>query len=118
MAHRVSRKHEIIHRLFADNNGSVHRTPQRVIRSTVIQNDQQCSAISPRRELVEHNRNSHQDRIKTCGTNRIGRLPATTRNGATNMPRSQSNAESGRNASREGKYSIPAAARLARDKPD
>ena len=118
MVNGVSRKHEIIHRRLADNNGSVHRTPQRVILNTLIQNDQQCSAISPRRELVQQNRNSHQDRIKTCGTNRIRRLPATTRNTATNVPRSQGNAESGRNASREGKYSIPVAARLARDKPD
>ena len=87
-AHGVSRKPEIIHRLLAANNGSVRETPQGVIRNTLIQNDQQCSAISPRCEPVQQNRNSHHDRIKTCGTDRVRRLPATTHNGATNVPRS------------------------------
>ena len=87
-AHGASRKREILHRLLADNNGSVRGTPQRVIRNTLIQNDQQCSAISPRCEPVQQNRNSHQDCIKTCGTERVRRLPATTHNGATNVPRS------------------------------
>lgn len=62
-------------------------TTQIVMRNTLIQNDQQCSAISPRCESVQQNRNSHKNCVESCGTDRVGRLPATTRNAASDVPR-------------------------------
>ena len=88
------------------------------MRNTLIQNDQQCSPISPRCEPVKQNRNSHQNCIESCGTGRVGRLLAAARYIATDVPRSQGSAEPGRNATSKGKHSMPVAACLARYEAD
>jgi len=56
------------------------------VRSALVQYDQQCSAICSRGNPVHDDRDSHQDGVKSCGTDGVSRVPTTTDSGATNAP--------------------------------